>query len=160
MASNGSASRPELAGLELPDAGLVAGIVRLHMLAARVIDDITSAAGVTPADYLVLGTLRRSPDGRSSPTRLAEILWRSTGGMTLTLDRLVAAGWVVRQPDPDDRRRIVVALTPAGRELAVRVNDALHAWEDGLDLSDDRRAETARLVDDLLGVLADAAPRA
>ena len=76
------------------------------------------------------------------------MLGRTTGGMTLTLDRLEAAGWVRRSPDPADGRRVVVELTGRGRSLAVRVNAALHAWEHGLDLPGDRR-EVAGIVDDL-----------
>jgi DNA-binding MarR family transcriptional regulator len=56
----------------------------------------------------------------------------------------------VRSDDPDDGRRVVVELTPAGLALATRVNDALHAWEASLELSDAQQRETARVVDRLL----------
>ena len=176
MASNGSASRPDRSAgrgaaatavpeedwasqLSLTDVGLVARVLRLHMLVTRVLDEIAESEGITGADHLVLGVLRHSPGQRSTPTRVCEILWRSTGGMTLTIDRLVAAGWVVREPDPDDRRRIAVALTPAGLAVTTRVNDALHAWEDSLGLDPDRRDEIVHVVDELLGPLEQAATR-
>jgi DNA-binding MarR family transcriptional regulator len=145
--------------LALTDIGLVARVLRLNMLVGRVLDDIAESAGVTAADHLVLGVLRHSPGRRSTPTRICEILWRSTGGMTLTIDRLVAAGWVEREPDPEDRRRIVVALTPAGLAVTTKVNDALHAWEHGLDLDPGRRDEIVHVVDELLGPLERAATR-
>jgi DNA-binding MarR family transcriptional regulator len=81
---------------------------------------------------------------------MCELLDRSTGGMTLTLDRLEASGWVTRTPDPADRRRVVVTLTDAGRALSERVNDALHAWEDRLGLDGAHRADAIRTVDHLL----------
>jgi DNA-binding MarR family transcriptional regulator len=54
--------------------------------------------------------------------------------MTLTLDRLQAAGLVRRARNTDDGRRVVIELTPAGTRLARRVNEALYAWESELEL--------------------------
>ena len=49
-----------------------------------------------------------------SMTALAERLGRSRAATTEVVDRLVAAGRVVRWQDPDDRRRVVVAaIEPA-----------------------------------------------
>ena len=162
MASNGSVSLPEGGGpapsadwaseLEIADAGLVARVLRLNLLVNRLLERITSSAGLTPADSLVLGVLRQSPQHRSSPTRICSLLGRSTGGMTLTVDRLEAAGWLTRSPDPDDRRRVVLALTPAGLTISTGINKALHAWEDGLDLDPSRRAATIQMADELLGL--------
>jgi DNA-binding MarR family transcriptional regulator len=163
MASNGSASLPERSGepapsadwakeLDLADAGLVSRVLRLNLLVGRLLERITTPAGIAPADYLVLGVLRQSPRQRSSPTRICALLGRSTGGMTLTIDRLEAAGWLTRSPDPDDRRRVIVTLTPAGLALSTMINQALHAWEDGLDLDRFRRAKTIGMADELLGL--------
>jgi len=159
MASSASASPPELRqsdapawadGLDLPDVGLVARIMRLNLLVTRFLDAITAAEGIATADYLVLAVVRRSPRHRTSPSRICEVLGRSTGGMTLTLDRLESEGWISRSPDPGDRRRVVVGLTPAGLALSTRLNDALHAWERDLSLPPRRQGAMARGVDDLL----------
>ena len=138
--------------LELPDVGLVARIVRLNLFVTRVLEELTSDEGISPADYLVLGVLRRSPDQRSSPSQMCEILGRSSGGMTLTLDRLEAAGWVARTHDPRDRRRVLVTLTPDGEVLSTKINDALHEWENALKLNRRQRDDTIRFVDELIGV--------
>lgn len=50
-----------------------------------------------------------------SPTSLARALHMSASATTAVLDRLEAAGHVVRGPDPSDRRK--VGLTMAGRAL-------------------------------------------
>ncbi len=100
------------------------------------------------ADYLVLGVIRRSESSRSAPTAIADVLGRTTGGMTLTLDRLVAAGLVLRSPDPMDGRRVVVELTPKGLEAAVQVNAELHAWESELVLPGND-ADALKLVEAL-----------
>ncbi len=144
--SAGSAADPPEG--DRPDDGLLGGIVRLNLAVTRVLEEITGRHGLPMADYLVLGVIRRAPGGRSAPTAIAEVLGRTTGGMTLTLDRLVAAGWVVRSPDPADGRRVVVELTDVGRHLALEVNADLHRWERGLPLPGERDA-VVRWVDEL-----------
>ena len=116
------------------DDGLLGGIVRLNLCVSQVLEEIAGDAGLAFADYLVLGVVRRSPGGRTSPTAIAEVLGRTTGGMSLALDRLEAAGWLGRAPDPSDGRRVVVTLTPRGTRLAAQVNRRLHEWESSLDL--------------------------
>ncbi len=61
---------------------------------------------------------------RMSPTELADIVLRSSGGMTQILDRLEKAGLVERSADPSDRRRVLVGLTRAGLRTAERANEA------------------------------------
>ena len=115
------------------DDGLLGAIVRLQQSVSSVLDDIAGTAGIAFGDYLVLGVLRQG-GGRSAPGAIAEVLGRTTGGMSLTLDRLEAAGWLRRSPDPTDGRRVIVSLTPAGQRLAVEVNRRLHEWESSLEL--------------------------
>jgi DNA-binding MarR family transcriptional regulator len=72
--------------------------------------------------------------------------------MTLTLDRLEAAGWLTRSPDASDRRRVLLRLTPVGRDLTMTVNEELHAWERSIA---NRRRLTPLVasIDELLGML-------
>jgi DNA-binding MarR family transcriptional regulator len=73
--------------------------------------------------------------------------------MSLAVDRLERAGWLVRAPDETDGRRITLTLTPDGRALAVRVNTALHAWEQSLGLGRHREAELQAVVSDVIAAL-------
>jgi DNA-binding MarR family transcriptional regulator len=132
--------------------GLLGGIVRLNMAVTRVLDGITGDAGITLSDYLVLGVIRGAHDGRSAPTTICDVLGRTTGGMSLTLDRLEAAGLVRRSRHEGDGRRVVVELTPKGRNLATRVNERLHAWESSLDLSHDA-SHVLEIIDGLTGAV-------
>jgi len=135
------------------EPGLMAGVMRLHLLVSAQLEAVATAHGVTLSDYLVLAVIRRSPDGRTSPGHICEVLHRTSGGMTLTLDRLEAAGWLVRAPDPSDRRKVSLSLTPAGERLAVTVNRSLHEWEDTLGLGARRSRDVIALVDEIAGLL-------
>ena len=131
--------------------GLLGHVVRLNVAVDRVLAEVTGAHGISVADYLVLGVIRRSPQHRSAPTAICEVLGRTTGGMTLTIDRLVRAKLVRRLPDPGDRRRVVVEATATGVALAKKVNADLHGWEQSLGAT---RTQTRGIVD-ALGQLTD-----
>ena len=131
--------------------GLLGHVVRLNVAVDRVLAEVTGAHGISVADYLVLGVIRRSPQHRSAPTAICEVLGRTTGGMTLTIDRLVRAKLVRRLPDPGDRRRVVVEATAAGVALAKKVNADLHGWEQSLGAT---RTQTKGIVN-ALGQLTD-----
>lgn len=57
--------------------------------------------------------------GPSTPTQLAALTRLSSGGVTVALDRLEKAGYIRRQPNPGDRRSLLITLVPARlRKLA------------------------------------------
>lgn len=123
----------------------------------RVAGDAATAAyarhGITRGDFDVLASLRRAGEPFAlSPTQLTATLMLTSGGVTGRVDRLEAAGLVRRSPDPDDRRALVVSLTPEGRRLvdeAVTAGlEAQHALVAGLP--PERRALLADLLRDLL----------
>jgi DNA-binding MarR family transcriptional regulator len=68
-------------------------------------------------EYKVLLKLRQAPEGRSTPSELAERLALSTGAMADRLDRLEEAGLIVRERDPHDRRSVLVHMTDEGRRV-------------------------------------------
>jgi len=145
--------RPSWAGeAYLESVGLVARLLRIHLLFGRLLDEVTSAEGINDTDYLMLALIERSPGG-GSPTHIAEVLRRSTGGMTLTLDRLESLGWLTRAPDPSDRRRVRLHLTDAGHRAIDQVRAALHGWEDDLGLDDDDRTAALRSADSVIELL-------
>ena len=64
----------------------------------------------------VLATLRRQgPPFRLRPTDLTEATMLTSSGTTKRLDKLENAGLIAREPDPQDRRGVLIALTDKGR---------------------------------------------
>src|SRR5690349_2401527 len=91
---------------------------RLHALAGRSIEDVFATHGLNAGEFDVLAALRREGDPFVlTPSALARTLMLSPAGMTNRLDRLVERGLVDRRADPDDRRSVLVALTPEGRRV-------------------------------------------
>jgi DNA-binding MarR family transcriptional regulator len=72
--------------------------------------------GLTYPQYLTLLALWSGPDEQTVGD-LGRRLRLDSGTLTPLLKRLEAAGLVTRRRDPDDERRVVVALTPAGDAL-------------------------------------------
>ena len=103
--------------------------------------------GLRFIDYSVLRVLQLDgPPYELAPTRLSELVVRSSGGMTQILDRLERAGLVTRRPDQTDRRKVTARLTPAGLRLVKRANRAWVAQKEEL-LAGVGRAEFERLDD-------------
>lgn len=65
----------------------------------------------------ILATLRRRGEEGLTPKQLMQSVILSSGGMTNRLDRLERAGLIAREPDPSDRRGVVIRLTPDGIKL-------------------------------------------
>ncbi len=58
--------------------------------------------------------LEISPEGGENPKTLAAKLDLESSSMTGLLDRLEKKGFIERRPDPNDRRSILIFLTPSG----------------------------------------------
>lgn len=68
---------------------------------------IADRVGMNPTDLESLDLLQRG--GPMTAGRLAEVTGLTTGAVTGLIDRLERLGFAHRQPDPGDRRRILVA---------------------------------------------------
>lgn len=91
---------------------------RIGPLLARRQEAVFDRFGLNRGDVGVLSALRIAPaPHRLSPTRLGRGLMLSSAGITSRIDRLEARGFVRRLPDPDDRRGVIVELTPDGLEV-------------------------------------------
>ncbi|MEM9514040.1 MAG: MarR family transcriptional regulator [Actinomycetota bacterium] len=76
------------------------------------------ALDINRSDLQALNALEHGPLSHGA---LAERLDLTAGTVTTLVDRLERAGYVERHPDPTDRRRTEVALTPATYQAFARV---------------------------------------
>ena len=63
------------------------------------------------------------------PSVIAERLLITTGSMTSLLDTLEKRGLIRRLPHPDDRRKLLVDITPDAQEIVDELLPSLHARE-------------------------------
>ncbi|GGY04830.1 MarR family transcriptional regulator [Litchfieldella qijiaojingensis] len=144
---------------ELPDLDLlpmeVVGYLKTTQLITKgQLDAFFKQHGLQAGEFDVLATLRRAGEPYAlGPTQLFEALMISSGGMTNRLDRLEKTGLIVRAPNPEDRRGILVSLTTKGRELIDRLVP-LHVENEARMLSVLSREEQETLSK-LLGKLLD-----
>ena len=84
-----------------------------------------------------------------SITDISHILNISKQQMTTVIDKLVCNGMVQKAPDPHDRRRSVITLTPAGQKILDDQNERVRQLfnQHIQQLNED---ETAQLSDSIL----------
>jgi DNA-binding MarR family transcriptional regulator len=115
----------------VPQSGplvLFTHLARTTLFLEALQDECLRPFGLSFVDYSVLRVLRNvGPPHRLSPSRLADVVLVTTGGMTKIVDRLERAGLVTRTPAPADRRGVLVALTRRGVALSERASAAYQA---------------------------------
>jgi MarR family transcriptional repressor of emrRAB len=80
------------------------------------LDQALAPAGLADLEFRTLLTIF-SRDGAATPGDLANSLAQSPANLTRIGDALVARGLVVCAASEEDRRRILLRITPAGEEL-------------------------------------------
>ena len=86
--------------------------------------------GLNPTDLRCLELVIADPG--LTPSRLADLAGLTTGAVTGVVDRLERAGFVLRQPDPADRRSVTISPVPARAGEVVDALARLTAGVDGL----------------------------
>jgi DNA-binding MarR family transcriptional regulator len=122
----------------------------------RLVRRLRLEPGPPVAQLTVMGRLDR--DGAASVSDLASAERMRPQSMAQTVRELERAGLVSRRPDPDDRRRWFVELTPEGREQLLATRALREGWlTDALERELDP-SERALLADALalLGRVANA----
>lgn len=111
--------------------------------------------GVPDTWFEVLLRLGRTPGNRLRMTDLAEAVSFSSGGFTRLADRMAKEGLIRRDPDPEDRRASLAALTDKGAEALDRALTA-HVCQLRSHVTAPLSAEDRRHLERILRTLRDA----
>ncbi|AWI59736.1 MarR family winged helix-turn-helix transcriptional regulator [Sinorhizobium fredii] len=104
--------RPEL---DISAMGPLGRLARLRVHVAREQETVFAEYDLTSASFDVLATLRRSgAPFQLSPGELLAATMVTSGTMTNRIDQLERARLVERLDNPEDRRGVIIALTPNG----------------------------------------------
>jgi len=120
----------ELPDVDVTPLGSLSRISRLAKHLDRARRDAFAAHELEVWEFDVLAALRRQ--GRPyvlSPGELIRATLSTSGTMTNRVNRLEARGLVIRQPNHDDRRGVLVKLTDEGRDRVQRALADLLAYE-------------------------------
>lgn len=136
--------RPDL---DVAPMALIGRLARLRETIAREQEAVFSRFGLNGPGFDVLATLRRHGAPYAlSPGALMDSMMITSGTVTNRIDQLEKAGLVTRKQNPDDRRSMIVALTPSGLEL---IDEAVTAHVENQHrlVADLSEAERAALTD-------------
>ncbi|GHF05136.1 MarR family winged helix-turn-helix transcriptional regulator [Pseudolysinimonas yzui] len=110
--------------------------------------------GLHASDFRAVAFVQMTPD--VTPRSLADYLALSLSATTAMIDRLVAAGYVLRTPNPEDGRSVYLEITPVGADA---VEDArklyVAAFEAAVPV--ERRDEVAATFKRIADAVADVA---
>jgi DNA-binding MarR family transcriptional regulator len=113
-----TAWRQERPDLDVEPLAVLSRVSRLarHLDIAR--RGAFAAHGLESWEFDVLSALRRSgPPYQLTPGALLRATLVTSGTMTNRIDRLAEAGLVSREPDPRDRRGVLVTLSERGKDV-------------------------------------------
>lgn len=112
--------------MDRPDlAAMLAPLLR-ELIAAEM--PVLERHGLTMWGYAVLSTLDRG--AYRTQAALAEAINADKTRIIRTLDELQDDGYIDRQPDPDDRRVRLLAITESGRAVKDAVQEEIQRGEE------------------------------
>lgn len=111
--NTGDAERDEVLK-QVMVAGRELGLAFLSLNAAT-----ARALNMHPTDAWILSYLQSVPAGTpTSPGDIARVTDLTTGAVTGVIDRLEANGYVTRERDPHDRRKVIVRPAEGSKKIA------------------------------------------
>ncbi|MEC3997288.1 MarR family transcriptional regulator [Actinacidiphila sp. DG2A-62] len=121
----------------VPSMSAITSIMRAQQILLGQVDAVVKPYGLTFARYEALVLLTFAKAGELPMSKIGERLMVHPTSVTNTVDRLVAAGFVVRRPNPNDGRGTLASITDRGREVVEHATRDLMAMDFGLGVYDD-----------------------
>ncbi len=123
-----------------------------HRSMEQMASDLLAPRGLLLSHWMVLAMLYGSADFRRRPQELSTAIGQSGPNTTKTTLFLINRGWLLRVPDPDNRRSCWMELSETGKTL---VKDILPTMWSGYQqelspLDEQERGQLAALLSKLL----------
>lgn len=132
--------------------GVIGALAGWQVLVAQFNDLVARKLGVSPTETQCLYVLARF--GPATAGDIAKRVNLTSGATTRMLDRLFAAGYINRVPDPTDRRKVIIEPAGDGIERVAAMyrplNDELASLLGEFDVPQlDRMTQFARDAEDV-----------
>src|SRR3954447_13187714 len=122
-------------------------VFRVQQILLARFDEVLRPHGLTFARYEVLVLLTFSRSGQLPLKVIGSRLMVHPTSVTNAIDRLLAAGYVDRRPNPADGRGVLAGITDAGRAVVEQATGALTDLDFGMaDLPETEREELFDLL--------------
>lgn len=142
-------------GLSVTEAMILrVGVILGRNLSAR-LDLWLKPAGLAEMEFRALMSLYTQEDGRAHPSDLCATLAQSPANLTRASDALVERGLITRELSDQDRRRMVMRITPAGEQLVSELVPEMIAFTRELfgEFTADEKSKLLADLKRLLGAL-------
>lgn len=139
--------------LNVAPMAVIGRLTRANLIVDAALNTNYSHWGLDGGSFDVIFTLARAGAPYTlTPSQLTERSMVTSAAVAQRLNRLVAAGFVTRSPNPDDARGTHVTLSVAGQHLVERALPTHVATEEALlrSLDEGERAQLAALLQKLL----------
>lgn len=104
-----------------PEARLCRLMLMLGGTIERELESILKPHKLNHSEFLTLMILYSRPDGSSTPGELCEYATQGATNMTRIADTLFKRGLITRGASKEDRRRVLIRITPAGRRFVQKM---------------------------------------
>jgi DNA-binding MarR family transcriptional regulator len=127
---------------------VVVSILRTAAVVQRHLTQVVEAHGITIQQYNVLRILRGAGEDGLPTLAIRDRMVEEAAGITRLLDKLEAAGHVVRERCTPDRRQVLCHITPKGASVVEALDKPMDVanQRSGSNLDDAERAQLVELL--------------
>lgn len=112
-------------GLPVREAVLLRLLAMTGHAVVEEIERVLKPHGLSDSDFRTLMMIYTAPGGRASPGELCDAAQQGATNMTRIANALVKQGFITRSANAEDRRRVELSITPAGRRFAQKLLPSL-----------------------------------
>lgn len=108
--------------------------------------------GLTLQQYNVLRILRGRHPKCANPSEIKEVMLDKNPDLTRLCDRMVINGWISRDIDKDNRRKMMISITKDGLNLLKEMDEHMDVAQQKMNfLSDKENLQLSDLLDKMRG---------